>query len=304
MKLSHDHGATWGETTVLPFAADPKFNTQHRAQTVYDQDTGAIFLFDDARSTKSSGGICAVQIWRTDDLGGSWTLVTNLTDSAKNTTGSGLATGIQLPSGKLVVCQRAGCNGNSAGDQGVHALWSVDHGATWQAGRRLSKGTNECQLARLSNGSLYINTRSGPPSPSNDRLVAVSNDEGVTWSAVRKEPALGFGPVCEGSLISIPALVVADGRHGGQKGGRTTSEQEVRSANALYYSHPAGATGRTHLTIRRSNDDAATWPDADARLIWAGPSAYSSLGMTADGLVAVLWEKDGGDLGFARIAGF
>jgi hypothetical protein len=34
-------------------------------------------------------------------------------------------------------------------------------------------------------------------------------------------------------------------------------------------------------------------------LVHAGPSAYSSLGTTARGELAVLWEMDDDDLGFA-----
>jgi hypothetical protein len=131
----------------------------------------------------------------------------------------------------------------------------------------------------LGNGSLYINTRSS----TNTRLVAVSQDEGATWSDPVAQDELSKGPVCEGSLISVAKAA---------EGGRQTT---------LYYSHPSG-TGRDHLMIWRSTDDGSTWHES--LLVWPGKSAYSCLGTTAGGEVAVLWEKDGGDLGFARIAGF
>lgn len=270
LKLSHDDGNTWSQTRILPFAADLDFSFQHRAQTVYDKSTGAIFLFDDAR-TVGSKKKCIIQIWKTLDLGISWHSVVNLTDIEKNVTGSGLATGIQLPNGKMIVCHRAGCNGNNAGGLGAHALWSEDHGATWQAGERLANGTNECQLALLSNGSLLINTRSG----SMNRLVATSDDEGRSWSPVHVDPTLSGSSKCEASLLSL-------------------------GNGTIFFSHPK-TSDRTHLVIRISNDDGNTWPESDSIDVWSGPSAYSSLGTTGDGSIAVLWEKDGSDLGFAKI---
>ena len=54
------------------------------------------------------------------------------------------------------------------------------------------------------------------------------------------------------------------------------------------------------MTIRMSVDG-QTWPESASALVWAGGSAYSSLGVTADGMLAVLWEKDGKDLAYARV---
>jgi hypothetical protein len=63
----------------------------------------------------------------------------------------------------------------------------------------------------------------------------------------------------------------------------------------------AQAPQRERLTIRASFDDGNSFPsDAHAQLlVHAGPSAYSSLGTTARGELAVLWEMDDDDLGFA-----
>lgn len=274
LKHSHDDGVTWGPTTILPFAANEDFSMQHRASTVYDESTGSIFLFDDARKIGSSNQ-CQVQVWRTDDLGISWASAVNLTDQASNTTGSALATGIQLPNGKLMICMRSGCNGHPNRPKGDVALWSEDHGLTWIAGERMSDGTNECQLTQLSNGSILTNSRVA----NTDRLISLSNDEGRTWSVARKEPALSGSAVVHSSIFSF----------GGD----------------LFFSHPE-ASDRSQLTIRRSRDDGNTWPHTvdDSLLVWAGKSAYSSLGSTADGALAVLWEKDGTDLGFAKTFAF
>jgi hypothetical protein len=77
MKKSLNDGRTWGPATVLPFAADPLHNSLHRAQTVFDVQSRAVFLFDDAlpypttKPNDTNGG-CIVRVWRSPDLGTSW----------------------------------------------------------------------------------------------------------------------------------------------------------------------------------------------------------------------------------------
>ena len=175
MKTSDDNGRSWGPTSVLPFSADPLHNSLHRAQTIFDSTTGAVFIFDDALAyptTKHNNSHpCTISIWRTDDLGKHWRSVRNMSEPGY--TGSGLATGVQLPSGKLVLAARAGCNSHKS-DAGAHALWSDDNGGTWVAGKPTQPNVNECQLAPLMNGSLIMNARTG----STDRLSLLSTDEG------------------------------------------------------------------------------------------------------------------------------
>ena len=79
LKRSKDHGRTWSSATTLAFSADPLHNSLHRAQTVYDNHTGAIFLFDDPNAFSNSvseagsdNATCSVHIWRSDDEGISW----------------------------------------------------------------------------------------------------------------------------------------------------------------------------------------------------------------------------------------
>ena len=307
MKTSVDDGRTWSASTTLEFAADPLHNSLHRAQTVYDATTGAIFLFDNPHPVKEDGEElqtektekeatrrsaadppdCSIHIWRSDDEGVSWRSVANTTDPSQ--TGSGLTVGVQLPSGKLVVPHRNGCNAHSA--NGAHALWSNDHGATWAAGAGIpptaegAYAANECNLAPLANGSLLMIARSETKELPHNRISSVSDDEGRTWSRARIEPTLAGFATCEGSLFS----------HAFPSGG-------AGAAAALFYSHPQAISGnRSHLTIRRSQTNGDDWPNTaeDTLLIHAGPSAYSCLGRTAKGELAVLWEADGKDLAFA-----
>lgn len=277
LRRSADHGRSWSNESTLPFARDPGMSSLHRAQTVLDHTTGAIFLFDDPNSyPTASGQNCSVHIWRTDDLGRTWRSVTNTTEASA--LGSGLTNGVQLSSGKLVVPHRNGCNAAKA--DGAHALWSTDHGATWEPGESTrptaTGGTvNECALAPLANGSLLMMARSQGAAKEN-RIATISNDEGRTWSVPRVEPELAGFATCEGSLLA----------HRGD----------------LFFSHPQDPAGtRSMLTIRTSRDNGDSWPsDAEhSLLVHAGPSAYSALGETALGELAVLWEADGKDLMFA-----
>jgi sialidase-1 len=315
LKKSEDSGRTWGPATVLPFAADPLHNSLHRAQTVWDSSSNAVFLFDDAlpypttKHNETNGG-CIVRIWKSSDLGQHWTSVQNMTsDSGK---GSGLATGIQLPSGKLVVSQRAGCNSHKS-DAGAHALWSVDGGRSWTAGSPTAADVNENQIARLTNGSLLMNART----TGRNRLSLLSTNEGQSWSAPQVVAGLSGNATCEGSLFSFapgglhggaaaaaPAAA-AGGRGGGGGGGGGGAA--ASDASLLFFSHPQAAN-RSHLTIRVSRDDGNTWSQGDGNddelLVHAGGSAYSCLGSTSEGELAVLWEADGKDLAFATTKHF
>ena len=82
---------------MLPFARDPAHNSLHRAQTVWDEKSRAVFLFDDALSyptTKhnTTNGGCIVRVWRSLDLGAHWTSVENLTSAGSRSLHSSFAT--------------------------------------------------------------------------------------------------------------------------------------------------------------------------------------------------------------------
>ena len=72
----------------------------------------------------------------------------------------------------------------SWGEQGAHALWSVDGGVHWVAGSPTMPDVNENQLAPLRNGSLLMHARTG----STDRLSLLSTDEGKSWASPQVLP--------------------------------------------------------------------------------------------------------------------
>lgn len=203
-------------------------------------------------------------VWVTSsaDDGASWSTPRDITSSVKDpdwtwyATGPGI--GIQLRSGRLVIP----CDHNRRGSRARHShiIYSDDRGATWKTGGVLDENTNECQAVECRDGSLLINMRSYHGR--NRRAVARSRDGGLTWSPVTLDQTL-IEPVCQASLI----------RH---------------SRGKLLFSNPA-STRRENMTLRMSRDDGRSWPES--RVLYAGPSAYSSLAVLRDGTVACLYER-------------
>ena len=56
----------------------------------------------------------------------------------------------------------------------------------------------------------------------------------------------------------------------------------------LLFANPANPQNRTQLTVKLSYDEGHTWPVA--KMIYAGPSAYSSLAVLGDGTIGLLYE--------------
>ena len=143
-----------------------------------------------------------------------------------------------------------------------------DSGLTWQLSSPIQTGGNECQVIERADGSLLVNTRMQGDFKGL-RGIASSEDGGATWSSIQHESQLPC-PKCQASLIGI-------------------------SPKTLLFSNPdpgapvVGDRGpRINLTVRLSEDEGLTWPVA--RLLHAGPSAYSSLAVLPDGTFLCLYE--------------
>ncbi len=146
-------------------------------------------------------------------------------------------------------------------------IYSDDHGKTWKIGGSAGPETNESAVVQLADGALLLNMRSY--AGRQHRAIASSHDGGLTWSPVRLDAAL-IEPVCQASMI------------------RYTLARET-GKNRLLFSNPADTAGRDRMTVRLSDDEAKTWPVA--RMVYAGPSAYSSLAVLQDGTIGLLYER-------------
>ena len=288
LRRSTDGGATWRPLQVV---WDDGPNTCGNPCPVVERGSGAIVLLlthnlgkDPQRKivAGTSEGSRTVWITRSEDDGATWSKPVEITKDVKKPEWTWYATGpgvgIQTKSGRLVVP----CDHSTAGQdrEWSHVITSDDAGKTWKLGGRVDGSFGESQVAERADGSLLINMRNHR-SPHRERGVAVSTDEGATWSKPRYDETL-IEPVCQGSIM------------------RYTARPED---NWLLFSNPASRKGRRNLTLRLSRDGGKTWPSS--KVITPGPAAYSCLAVLADGQIGCLYE--GGDksayehLLFARV---
>jgi sialidase-1 len=274
LRRSFDGGKTWQPLQVV---ADAGPDTIGNPCPVVDRTTGTIWLpltknLGDEnekliRDGKSKGGR-TVWVTKSDDDGATWALPAEITKDVSDPQWTWYATGpgcgIQLKSGRLLIP----CDHTVLGTRAMrsHVIYSDDHGKTWKKGGVLGDHTNECQAVERSDGSLLLNMRSYHKK--NRRAVATSGDGGLTWSPVRLDDAL-VEPVCQASLIRHD-----DGKTGGK--------------NRLLFANPA-STKREKLTVRLSYTEGDAWPVA--KVLHAGPAAYSALAVLPDGRVGCLYER-------------
>ena len=282
LKRSTDNGKTWSRMEVIWNDGE---HTCGNPCPVVDQSTGRIWLpltwndgRDHANQIKNRTGRNTRRVFMSysDDDGVTWQKPYEITDSTKKPEWTWYATGpgngIQLKlgphKGRLVIP----CDHNVTLDGKVvrraHAIYSDDHGKTWQLSEPIGVKTNECAVVELAGGRLMMNMRSYHGK--NRRAIAFSDDGGATWSEETLDPAL-IEPVCQASLIRVSPP--AEGKQG-----------------QLLFSNPASKK-RDKMTVRLSRDEGATW--SAARLVTPGKAAYSSLAMLKNGQVGLLYEQGG-----------
>lgn len=263
-RRSTDSGAVWGPPQLFfgnSSASD--WHTIGDALPIYDARTGAVHVVFTRDNREAF-------VRRSDDLGLSWSAVTNITASAVDTygpfVGTGHAGGIQLASGRLIVPMYGG--GLSS-----YVLASDDAGGSWRI-RGSMRGGNEWAVATLDagghSGHLIGSLRGSrvKEHQHGHRLQAYSNDGGDSWSVPQPVAALAE-PIggCEGSLV----------RHPNGK---------------LYYAHPDPPHGvlREVMDVHVSADGGASWqphtqvwgPEAGCVPPCVPAAGYSSLVVLGD----------------------
>lgn len=291
MKRSDDDGRTWSAMTLV---GDNGPHTFGNPCPVVDRTTGTIVLLtthnrgDDRESAiidGTSAGTRTVWVLTSRDDGVTWSTPREITADTKRpdwtwyATGPGI--GIQLADGRLVIPANHAIAGTQV--HRSHLLLSDDGGATWRIGGISVDGTNESQVAELSDGRLMLNMRNHPSLSENFRMVAISDDRGETLAPPVADRALPEPPA-QASLLRLP-----DG---------PTGQAWLAFANAA-------GPGRTRMTVRLSSDDGQTWPEA--HVVHEGPAAYSALVALAGAGLGVLYERGESSpyetITFARLPG-
>ena len=283
LKRSNDNGKTWSNEIVV---WNDGSNTCGNPCPVVDRETGRIWLFMTWNSGKDNETDIIFKrassprkpyVCYSDDDGLSWSEPVDLSNTCRDKSWGWYATGpgvgIQIESGKYkgrMVIPANHSYDDSKGNirkgpysYGSHVLFSDDHGKTWQMSEPIRSGCNESQVTELFDGRLLMNMRSYNGKYS--RAISVSNDGGETWSSIEHDYQL-VESVCQASIIRY----------------------ENKGKKFHVFSNPAVTSGRTHMTIRISEDDCTTWKSS--RLINAGLSAYSCLVKMNDGSLGLFFE--------------
>jgi len=288
LKRSTDNGKTWSEQMVL---WDDEDNTCGNPCPVVDEETGEIHLLlthnlgSDHESDiihKTSESTRTVWVMKSSDDGKIWTDPQDITSTTKKKEWGWYATGpgngIQIKhgprKGRLVIpCDHSyddpeGNVRNGPYEYGSHAIYSDDHGKTWQLGGTIRPKVNECQVVELAdgNGTLLMNMRSY--FGENKRTHSLSYDGGLSWTRPNTVDEL-VEPVCQASILRY-------------------RWPEAEEKGALVFLNPATSGGRRNMSLRMSFDEGKTWPLI--RTVFPGPSAYSSIAKLDDGKVALFYE--------------
>lgn len=282
LRRSEDGGETWSPVQELPKKAS--------GNAIVDRTTGDVMIVSGRGS-----------LWRSKDHGKTWKkedIVIKANELGHGTpdgltVGTGASeSGITLQHGEykgrlLMPCRIQPPKGNNAQEYWPFnyntAIYSDDHGKTWQVSRPVQSGTGEGTLAEVSTGSVYYNSRSHM-SVDHRRRIAWSHNGGEMWVDWRVSETLrevgepfyfkyGTKPSygCNAGLVRMP-LEATDGK------------------DVLLFSTPDNpGGGRVKMTVWASFDRGKSWPVK--RLVYEGPSAYSSLSADREGNIYLLFER-------------
>ena len=290
-RRSEDGGNTWGDEIVI---AKPGFQG---GGTTVDETTGDILAFVEDKHPPAP-----LTVYRSKDDGRTWIpeKVTIHPDSNGNLPSMHMNEhGITLRHGKhkgrLIRPSRYYGKKNDRSEWPNHytnAIYSDDGGRTWQTSDPFPEnGTGEATIAELSDGRLYYNSRvHWQERPENTRRrSAISHDDGQTWKDWQIVDVLPDGHQhrsygCMGGLVRLPVA-----------GKDILVFSNIDTANAK----------RERGTVWASFDGGKTWPVK--RLVYEGPSAYSSLtagrpGTPSEGTIYLHFE--GGPKGGSQVARF
>jgi sialidase-1 len=291
VRRSEDGGKTWGEEIII---AKPGFQG---GGTTVDETSGDVLAFVEDRHPPAP-----LTVYRSKDQGKTWKAQETVVkpDSKGHAPSMHMNEhGITLRHGKhkgrlLRPSRYYGAVNNRSEwpNHYTNAIYSDDGGKTWQTSDPFPEnGTGEATVAELSDGRIYYNSRvHWQERPKNTRRrCAYSDDGGQTWKDWRVVDILPDGHQhrsygCMGGLVRLP----------------------VADKDILIFSNiDTPNAKRERITVWASFDGGKTWPVK--RLVFDGPSAYSSMNAGRPGTPSEGWiylHFEGGPGGGSQVARF
>ena len=299
VKRSEDGGKTWSDHQLIgnridldwkalgigPYDGSGWGKDKHHARatlgtSIVDESTGEIMLFLTALYP-------APYMYKSMDHGKTWKL--EEISYGKDSRGfmpipnAACDPGINIKhgphKGRLLVPSRVFPNYNKHEEAKgyTNAVYSDDNGKTWIPSEPFPlDGTGESGLVELSDGTIYINSRTH--TRKGNRWVAYSDDSGETWRDLSQDDELFDGPPdvygCKAALIRL----------------------DRDDGDILLFSSPTPhIEGRKNIRVWVSFDGGKTWPHN--RLIKKGPGNYTWLtqgrkGTPSEGFIYLLSGKD------------
>ncbi len=157
-------------------------------------------------------------------------------------------------------------------------LVSRDHGRTWKAGARAKDGTTEGALAETGEGRLMLSLRDNART---GRAIYISDDQGDSWARGIADGMLS-DPVCQGSLLAIPA------------------SENIFGHDLLLFCNPSDERDRCRLTLRMSVNQGFNYP-FEVLIQEAESHGYSCLTQVDSATVGVLYETPQSGLAFRAV---
>jgi len=295
LSRSSDGGRTWESPRVIMDMGEygglpQEQNGCSDPGIVVDEKTGEIIVFavwmngrPGKHQWRDDGSLPGYEIGKTAQLlmvrstddGRTWTKPENLTRVLKKEAWWLLAPapqqGINMPDGKLVMPMQGR---DENGVPFATIMVSGDHGKTWTLGAPSHSRGNECQAARLSDGSIMLNIRNGTVKY---RAVYVTKDLGRTWTAHSTHANTLIEPPANGSLFAF--------------------------RNLLLFANARSQTARTHHTLQISSDDGTTWPENMRLLLDEGRGrGYPSLTRVDRDHIGIVYEGSRADMTFEKLS--
>ncbi len=214
-----------------------------------------------------------------DDAGETWTTPRDLYSELYNGTyEQGQVLGSFAGSGRGIVLQRQkvdSLNGrvmfamsHRFKDTGIqeYIIYTDDEGETWKMSPKSAyNGGDESKLVELADGTVMISVRQ-----SGNRGFNTSTDGGMTWGTQTTNSNIS-GNACNADILYY-------------------------NKHVLLHSYVNNGS-RKNLTVKASFDNGKTW--GNGIVICAPSSCYSTMDLTKDGKVAILYEDASCSTGFA-----